>query len=242
MFGVLVAAMMSASASAVSGDGIAFASCPQSTDHGIFTDSVAGLNGSHGTQADILVKSPPFGDCAGGSWVGEGTAHQHIAGNGSGDFAEIGWTELNTGTSTQHRLFWETSFNFSSSGIHAFTSACATPGTVTTFRVGNKSGTNQWAMSYACNGGGFTQIQLSGNLGDNAGDARGETTHHSSPVPANGLDDHFVELKYRDSSASWNYWGGVQCDSPGSIPAGFKVNVVNNHEYYTGDGSPNGCP
>jgi hypothetical protein len=221
---------------------VALADCNQNIDRGIFTDSSAGLNVSRGSQADILVKSPPEGACAGGSYIGEGTAHQHISGSNSGDFAEIGWISLDNGFSIDHYLFWETSFNSNNSGIHAFTSGCATPGTTTTFRVGNKSGTQEWAMSYACNGGGFTQIKLSGNLGANNGDARGEMTHHSNPVPQNGLDDHFTELKYRDNAANWNYWGGVICDQPGAIPNGFKVNVINGHEYYTGDGSPNGCP
>jgi hypothetical protein len=107
-------------------------------------------------------------------------------------------------------------------------------GTTTTFRVGNKDGTNKWAMSYACNGGGFTQIALSDNLGFATGDPRGETTHHSSPIPANGLDDHFTNLQWRGGLGNWNLWGGVMCQDP---QAGFHINVVTGHEYLVGDGS-----
>jgi hypothetical protein len=91
-------------------------------------------------------------------------------------------------------------------------------------------------MSYACDGGVFTQIAVSQSLGETTGDPRGETTHHSDPVPTNGLDDHFQNLQWRDSSDNWNLWGGVGCDNDGGL-SNFWVDVASGHEYYTKDGS-----
>jgi hypothetical protein len=216
---------------------VAYASCPQNDDQGIFTESSdGGNNNSHGDQADVLVKAPPLGDCATATGlVGEGTAHMHVGASGSGDFAEIGWVEFHSPrTGNQPQLFWEVSFNGQGASAHLFDSGCENVGTTSTFRVGNKSGTTQWAMSYACNGGGFTQIALSQALGESTGDSRGEVTHHSSPIPTNGLDDHFTNLQWRNASAVWNLWGGVTCQDP---QAGFHVNVISGHEFAVGDGS-----
>jgi hypothetical protein len=225
------------SLSGVARQSVALADCQTDHDIGIFTESAdGGNNNAHGDQADILVKAPPLGDCSTTtSLVGEGTAHMHIGGPNSGDMAEIGWTEWHSPrVGNVHYLFWETSFNTQNSNAQLFTSGCADVGDTTTFRVGNKSGTNQWAMSYACNGGGFTQIQLSGNLGESNGDARGEVTHHSNPIPTNGIDDHLSELQWRNASADWNYWGGIVCQDP---QAGFHINRINSHEYQEGDGT-----
>lgn len=218
----------------------AFANCPQMDDFGIFTVSQAGENNGHGDRAGITVKDMPFGDCTTGNTplVAEGTAHMHVGPTGSGDFAEIGWIEWTPGSGIkEHDLFWEVSFNGQGDTAHIFSSGCAgPPGKVSTFRVGQKGSTTQWAMSYACDGGAFTQIALSQSLGHGAGDPRGETTHHSNPVPTNGLDDHFQNLQWRDSSDAWNLWGGVGCDDDGGL-ANFWADVVSGHEYYTKDGS-----
>lgn len=134
--------------------------------------------------------------------------------------------------------FGKKSLNGQDDNSHLFESGCENPGTTSTFRVGNKTGTNEWAMSYACNGGGFRQIALSEDLGEAFGEARTERFHHSDPIPTNGMDDHYTNIQYRDTGGTWHQWPSSFCqDDGGSAATNFHVNTISAHEYYTGDGS-----
>jgi hypothetical protein len=221
----------------------AAASCVGS-DVGIWGRSNPGNGIARGDQGDLVAKFDNPGACTHpGDLQVEGTSHMHVGISGSNDFAEIGWIDHETaGGGSALDLFWEYEVNGANSGAHIFSSGCASPGTTVTFRVGLKSGTTQWAMSYACHGGGFTQAQLSPALGENFGDARGEiTTHTINPTPGNSLDESYSSLKYRNQSDSWVGWGAVGCQSIMVNPTLFNMHVGSSTAYTTGDFSSGQC-
>jgi hypothetical protein len=228
---VLVACFVGAPSTALA------SSCDQGTDTGIFGTTNNGVGAAQGDQGDILVHQPPPGACNPGDISSGATIHMHIGGATSNSFAEIGWVQQEDVGLPAHWLFWETRINGHGSGSNLFSSGCATPGTTTTFRVGLKSGTTQWAMSYACNGGGFTQIKLSGIMGEAFGDPRAEKFTHSNPVPTNQMDERYTNLKYR-SGATFVGWGDVTCQDPGSsLLNNFHMTILSGDSYTIGDGS-----
>jgi hypothetical protein len=101
----------------------AFASCPQNSDTGIWTRSADSTQG-HGVQGQVLVRSQNAGDCPGAGYASaEGTMYMGVGGDVTGDWAEIGWQQIQNFGGPTWELFTEWGTNGQTGGEHLFTSA-----------------------------------------------------------------------------------------------------------------------
>jgi len=189
----------------------ALASCSQTSDTGIWVRSADSTMG-HGVQGQVLVHSQNAGDCPAAGYVsGEGTMYMGVGGGTTGNWAEIGWQQIQNLGGPTWELFTEWGTNCQTSGEHLFTSGCAAVNTWTTFKVVLTDATNHlWAMQYACNGGGFTTHSTSNNLFYGYGWPEGEISHHSTNGPT--YYDSYQSLIYKNRSDVWSTsWGSYAC-------------------------------
>jgi len=145
--------------------------------------------------------------------VAGGTSHMSPQ-NGGGALVEIGWRDKTDGSGNHYyRLFTESCFT-SGCNVNEYSSACASDGTTVTATVRSSSpGSNVWDYSYACNGGGFTNLPNSGGESFSYANPRVETFRFGPAGDTDFIKDTHDSLTYWDKDGTFHTnMGDLVCD------------------------------
>jgi hypothetical protein len=184
---------------------------------------------SHGVLADIRSEAQSFSGCDN---LGAGGTSNMILDAINVNWVEIGWEEVFV-PHQQWYLFTEWGKNdvtlSCNGGQCVHSSGCPGDNQVTTFKVVKVGAPQYWEMSYACDGGGYTNYYTN-TLTDTNGIATVEAWRHDTW----SKDQRYTSTEVKVSTDVWYFWsakGGAVCDTFNSGDAAWAFHMNADDDY-----------